>query len=48
MGDYWMPDCLEDMNHGDYTGDATVCGTVSSDAARGLGLGMLSLAALLA
>ena len=31
MGDYWMPNCLEHMYHGDYSGSAPTCGASLDD-----------------
>ncbi len=42
MGGYWMPNCLEHMYHGDYSGDAPTCGAAESDAASTLGVGALA------
>ena len=42
MGNYWMPNCLEHMYHGDYSGDAPTCGATESDAASTLGVGALA------
>ena len=42
MGNYWMPNCLEHMYHGDYSGDAPTCGAAGSDGAARVGVGALA------
>ena len=47
MGNYWMPNCLEHMYHGGYSGDAPTCSAAASDAAGRVGISALALAAAL-
>ena len=42
MGNYWMPNCLEHMYHGDYSGDAPTCSAAASDAAGRVGISALA------
>ena len=45
MGNYWMPNCLEHMYHGDYSGDAPTCSAAASDAAGRVGISALAVLA---